>query len=388
MITKKLFKYSGLLLLLLTSCKQLRFSFKSEGKTDGIFQDFEKPKKNAPVTPKIKAVVFVHGMGQKDQNYSYLMLNNLAKFHFKGHYQIIKDISFHTKDTFKTHLEKFKAFDKNKDTILFYSIRYSNKSDSIKIKMKKNEMIENKRRNGIPRFAKNGFIDQFKDVMLVQEKNISDTITIMFNESLSDFVKHKNFDKDSSCINFITASLGTAVTARYLRSIYLLKKEKDVDDSLSYADMHQMNSISNDKNYRKILSIKNFRIYQLTNQLDLFGESIKNWGNPSTFQGYQDELNEFKMNSNKRLIQSNDNKMVLKSYSFRHPNDLLCFYVKPSFYKTHFDIKSNDPEYKDIDNVVNIHYRNILRKNNLIVAHVFVYSSRRLAKKIVSGITD
>ena len=326
----------------------------------------------------LSIVIFVHGMGYKDQNYSYFTINKMAKTSLGNKYTIRKDVFFDSDvDTIKTQLEKFIATNKEGNkSIVFYSLRYSNLSDTIKEVMRENEAIVDKgfRRGFVAKVAKNGFIDQFKDVMKVQEEGVLPKIVYYFDLAVNDAMEKYFLGKDNVKINFVTSSLGSAVTAAYIYDFYLsLAQKSAVKENVSPNFDHAIFS------YFSLTDQSNvkfhFNVYQLTNQLVLFGTSIQNWGNKKT------EAERLQMNvlDSMQVLKMKD-YFDLNIYSYRNQNDDLCLYVPPLFYQEL--LKDN----VNVKPVINIHYTNLLLHNDPISAHTFPLSSGRIAKRLANGV--
>ena|SRR6218665_2313176 len=355
------------LTLLLFACRSSLFhhDFRPEKKVDipGIY-----PHKS---TDSISVVMFVHGMGRKDQNYPYYTINKMAKKSLGAGYKIEKCTDFyHDNEDIKPQLEKFVAESTNKEKkMIFYSLRYSNFSDTIKDSMKANEsIIDRKFRRGLTaRVAKDGFIDQFKDVMKVQETEVMKKLINYYDLVMTDAENNYFINSDSIKINLITSSLGSAVTAAFLYDFYLNIAKASFNPQLKTNFDHKAFHFDKKTQRKKYF----FTVYQLTNQLILFDKSIRNWGNDKQFE--EQELSP----TDKNAMSS---RFDLRIYSFRNPKDLLCFYVPPTFYQDLFK------DYENVHEVINIHYKNMIGHNNIITAHIHPLNSKRIAKTLSEGV--
>jgi hypothetical protein len=306
----------------------------------------------------------------------------MAKTSLGPHYTITND-TFQDADvdSIKTQLEKFVATNKEGDKrIVFYSLRYSNLSDSIKESMRINESRVDGEipRNFAAKVSKDVFIDQFKDVMKVQESGTLPKIIYYFDLAINDAKTKYLQGKSNVEINFITSSLGSAVTAAYVYDFYLnlaqsKLENKTITPNFQHEGFHYITQM------KEANTKFHFNIYQLTNQLVLFGTSIQNWGNkksPEEEDSIQSQLKRMTAEERDQMGQN----FHLNVYSYRNPNDLLCLYVPPTFYQELLH------DYQNVNQVVNIHYSNVLLHNDPITAHTFPLSSGRIAKRLSNGV--
>ena len=403
--------------------------------------------------------ILFHGMGSKDQNYSYNMINNLAKNKFKNPC-IRKEPNFSDSPS----IEKFVASNQdNNETIIFYSIRWSNLTDPLKESLM-NEENKNPRRRKISKIAKNGLmIDLIKDVMAVQEEPVLDEVIKYLDTVMDDIYLSTPSNPN---INIISASLGSAMIYRYLQiksfntqvSRILAKEfletrisntkilnpddktqatEKDLIPSFNPIYLGPWSSVKPlpyDKQKlinQDPLEITSVHFYMLTNQINLMGKSINNWGGVHLDKSSLDQLdlNAFyfdkcplkelvlekfelsKVVGSKGFVESTlnnptvedlkpaglDLKVIdikkvedqikkslekslfdLNIVAFRNPNDLLCYYLPDNAI-------SDISLYHDSLKITNVYYFNFLRGNNIVTSHTLPFDLKKMANVITKG---
>ena len=320
-------------LLGLNSCHYFKVKFKHQDSIEGMDSHINHINQK---DTSIQYCVITHGIGRKEYDYSYDLIDGVSKKLLGKKYKHKREVIKIEEIDKVNYLEKHTCTSQNSNNkIIFYSVRWSVFTDSIKDSFIRRE---NKPDNWtLSKTIKNSvMIEKAGDLFFVQRKEVLDKIFTVYDACFEDI---QNANISDAHLTLVSASLGSQVLLRYLNHV-------NVTDTNSFL-LNKFSSKNEDDEF-------NASWFLFSNQIDLMLEGVHRWGGADDKSFDLDGVN-----------------MTV----FRNPNDMLC-YILPDNTEVISSVKTN---------IKNVYYYNAPFKNNLLSAHTQTLYLKKMHSALAFG---
>ncbi|MCH2224886.1 MAG: hypothetical protein MK066_08970 [Crocinitomicaceae bacterium] len=359
-----------LLLIGLSSCIHIRTKIRADKDFKGISErSFHKHAEDTKLFDTQYGLI-IHGIGPQKDDYSHKIMKNISnQMNINTTLKRTSLVTGHN----KVKLEKTEYSNPElHKRLVFYSIKWSDLTDSAKMVMIQNETQLEGAFHGINKPIKKGLMYcRVSDAFYGQDKNYLGPILETIDCAYLDIQKEIG-GANLNELNLISGSYGSQIFIRYLyekQKVSIESAYNEIDTTtrlfesapltplLAPAAPESIEALFFDHKFKE--TTLNF--YMLTNQLALMDGHLKEWGGCDPILS-----REFRIGG-------------VNAVALRNTNDFLCYYLPKETLSKFFQCEDENIT------VTNSFYWNIPPLNNPGSAHTCVFKLKKFAKIVVFG---